>query len=79
MVDLSETMMVQVLEHLIQLGKADASVVVGDFCYPEHMRRLGLEVTEKKHFKLMSMDYCCHNRSIPALEFLAMFKLTQGL
>tara|TARA_R110002110_G_scaffold121245_1_gene296819 strand:+ start:10463 stop:11227 length:765 start_codon:yes stop_codon:yes gene_type:complete len=88
-----ETMMVRVLEHLIQLGKADASVVVGDFCYPtgnvfsrmskklywymavftfwlfannafhkiynypEHMRRLGLKVTEKKHFKLMNMDY----------------------
>ncbi|NWN92574.1 class I SAM-dependent methyltransferase [Marinobacter adhaerens] len=87
-----EAMMEQVLEHLIHLGKADARIVVGDFCYPtgnifsrafkklhwytavftfwlfannafhkiynypEHMRRLGLEVTEKKHFKLLNMD-----------------------
>jgi len=29
-----EDMMVRVLEHLIQLGKADAQVVVGDFSYP---------------------------------------------
>jgi demethylmenaquinone methyltransferase/2-methoxy-6-polyprenyl-1,4-benzoquinol methylase len=84
--------MVRVLEHLIRLGKADARVVVGDFCYPtgnivarlfkkmywymavfifwlfannafhkiynypEHMQRLGLHVTEKKHFKLLNMN-----------------------
>src|SRR5690606_22102764 len=29
-----EDTMVKVLEHLIRLGKADARVVVGDFCYP---------------------------------------------
>tara|TARA_R100000306_G_scaffold55358_1_gene53028 strand:+ start:2314 stop:2925 length:612 start_codon:yes stop_codon:yes gene_type:complete len=87
-----EDMMVRVLEHLIRLGKADARVVVGDFCYPtgnivarlfkkmywymavfifwlfannafhkiynypEHMQRLGLHVTEKKHFKLLNMN-----------------------
>lgn len=88
----NESMMVRVLEHLISLGKPDASIVVGDFCYPtgnvfarmfkkvywymavcifwvmannavhqiynypEHMQRLGLDVTEKKHFKLLNMN-----------------------
>lgn len=87
-----ETMMVKVLEHLIRLGKPEARIVVGDFCYPtgnivarmlkklywymavfffwllannafhkiynypEHMQRLGLDVTEKKHFKLLNMN-----------------------
>lgn len=87
-----EGRMVQVLEHLIRLGKPDAKVVVGDFCYPtgnlfartfkklywymavfvfwlmannafhriynypEHMQRLGVEITEKKHFSFLKMD-----------------------
>ncbi|MDO3722929.1 class I SAM-dependent methyltransferase [Marinobacter sp. chi1] len=87
-----EDMMVRVLEHLIRLGKPNAKVVVGDFCYPsgnplarmfkktywylavlifwlfannafhkiynypEHMQRLGLQVTDKKHFRLLNMD-----------------------
>ena len=87
-----EDMMVRVLEHLIRLGKSDARIVVGDFCYPtgnivarmlkklywymavaifwavannafhkiynypEHMQRLGLRVTEKKHFTLLNMN-----------------------
>lgn len=88
----NEDMMVTVLEHLIRLGKPEARIVVGDFCYPtgnivarmfkklywymavftfwllannafhkiynypEHMQRLGLDVTEKKHFKLLNMN-----------------------
>jgi demethylmenaquinone methyltransferase/2-methoxy-6-polyprenyl-1,4-benzoquinol methylase len=87
-----EDVMVRVLEHLIRLGKPEARIVVGDFCYPtgnifarmfkklywymavftfwlmannafhkiynypEHMQRLGLDVTEKKHFKLLNMN-----------------------
>jgi demethylmenaquinone methyltransferase/2-methoxy-6-polyprenyl-1,4-benzoquinol methylase len=87
-----EEVMVRVLEHLIRLGKPEARIVVGDFCYPtgnivarmfkklywymavftfwlmannafhkiynypEHMQRLGLDVTEKKHFKLLRMN-----------------------
>jgi ubiquinone/menaquinone biosynthesis C-methylase UbiE len=87
-----EEVMVRVLEHLIRLGKPEARIVVGDFCYPtgnivarmfkklywfmavftfwlmannafhkiynypEHMQRLGLDVTEKKHFKLLKMN-----------------------
>jgi demethylmenaquinone methyltransferase/2-methoxy-6-polyprenyl-1,4-benzoquinol methylase len=87
-----EAMMERVLEHLIRLGKPDARIVVGDFCYPtgnivarmfkklywymavftfwllannafhkiynypEHMQRLGLDVTEKKHFTLLNMN-----------------------
>jgi demethylmenaquinone methyltransferase/2-methoxy-6-polyprenyl-1,4-benzoquinol methylase len=87
-----EAMMERVLQHLISLGKPDARIVVGDFCYPtgnvvarmfkklywymavftfwllannafhkiynypEHMQRLGLDVTEKKHFTLLNMN-----------------------
>jgi demethylmenaquinone methyltransferase/2-methoxy-6-polyprenyl-1,4-benzoquinol methylase len=27
--------------------------------YPEHMQRLGLRVTDKKHFKMLNMDCYC--------------------
>ncbi|RJF97310.1 class I SAM-dependent methyltransferase [Noviherbaspirillum saxi] len=87
-----EDRMVQVLEHLIRLGKPGADVVVGDFAfpsgnvfsrmlktaywygavlffcllagnalhriynYPESMKKLGLQVREQKHYRLMLLD-----------------------
>src|SRR5690554_5683330 len=39
----------------------------------------GLEFTKSRFRGDNFKTYCCHKRSIPALEFLAMFKLTQVL
>ncbi|WP_410331497.1 hypothetical protein [Marinobacter sp.] len=45
-VDLSETM----------LRKFANKAFHKIYNYPEHMQRLGLQVTEKKHFKLLNMN-----------------------
>ncbi|MHA7809960.1 MAG: DUF2156 domain-containing protein, partial [Marinobacter adhaerens] len=39
----------------------------------------GLEFTKSRFRGETFKTYCCHKRSIPALEFLAMFKLTRLL
>ncbi|MDX1458456.1 MAG: DUF2156 domain-containing protein [Marinobacter sp.] len=39
----------------------------------------GLEFTKSRFRGDVSKTYCCHRRVIPALEFLAMFKLTRLL
>ncbi|HET8800566.1 MAG TPA: DUF2156 domain-containing protein [Marinobacter sp.] len=39
----------------------------------------GLEFTKSRFRGAMLKTYCCHRRAIPALEFLAMFKLTRLL
>lgn len=39
----------------------------------------GLEFTKSRFRGEMFKTYCCHRRSVPALEFLAMFKLTRLL
>jgi lysylphosphatidylglycerol synthetase-like protein (DUF2156 family) len=39
----------------------------------------GLEFTKSRFRGANFKTYCCHKRSIPALEFLAMFKLTRLL
>ncbi|MDX1754502.1 MAG: DUF2156 domain-containing protein [Marinobacter sp.] len=39
----------------------------------------GLEFTKSRFRGDVFKTYCCHRRSIPALEFLAMFKLTRLL
>jgi phosphatidylglycerol lysyltransferase len=39
----------------------------------------GLEFTKSRFRGDNFKTYCCHRRSLPALEFLAMFKLTRLL
>ncbi len=39
----------------------------------------GLEFTKSRFRGASFKTYCCHRRSLPALEFLAMFKLTRVL
>ncbi|QSP96326.1 DUF2156 domain-containing protein [Marinobacter salinisoli] len=60
-----ESRMLKKLEHLVYEK--------GNFLY----NFKGLEFTKSRFRGEQFKTYCCHKRAIPALEFLAMFKLTR--